>query len=273
MPIYPADHPRSILQPYHRPALFITATGTDIGKSTVAAALAGALHNIGARVGTIKPVASGCQLRRELPRGAKPTDDDYNSLDAETAARAAKLDPTDEKLLPCLSPVRYATPTSPHIAARMEGRQPDWHRVAEAFDYWEENCDALIIEGVGGWRVPLDQYDFSVADLAATLHVPVVVVTQCRVGTLNDTLLTVDSIRQRGLVISGMVVNQVPENPDAIIRANLEELPRITGVAIRALLPQVDDGDGPVTGDALKRLTELMIPFARQWWASKSVDL
>lgn len=272
MPTYPLDHPRNILQPYHRPALLITATGTDVGKSTVAAALAGALHQIGARVGTIKPIASGCGLRRNVPSGQAPTNDDYDSLDAVCTASAAHLDASDEKLLPYLSPIRYATPASPHVAARLENRQPDWRRVAEAFDYWEENCDALIIEGVGGWRVPLDQYDFSVSDLAATLHVPIVVVTHCRLGTLNDTLLTVDAIRQRGLIVSGIVVNQVPANPDDIVRTNLEEIPRLTGVAVRAELPQVDDWPGVVSGPALKQLTNLMIPFAKQWWATKSVD-
>lgn len=273
MPTYPSNHPRNILQPYHRPALLITATGTDVGKSTVAAALAGALHQIGARVGTIKPIASGCGLRREVPPGKTPQDDDYDSLDAQCTARAANLDPDDEKLFPYLSPIRYGTPASPHVAARIENRQPDWHRVAEAFDYWEENCDALIIEGVGGWRVPLDQYDFSVSDLAATLHVPVLVVTHCRLGTLNETLLTVDAIRQRGLIVAGIVINQVPAIQDSVVKTNIEEIPRLTGVAVRAALPQVDDWPGVVSGPALKRLTDLMVPFAKQWWATKSIDL
>ncbi len=273
MPTIPAGHPRNILQPYHRPALFITATGTEVGKSTLAAALAGALHQLGARVGVIKPIASGCGLRRDLADGQIPTDDDYDSLDAECAARAANLDPTDEKLLPFLSPIRYGAPASPHVAARIENRQPNWQRLADAFDYWEENCDALIIEGVGGWRVPLDQHDFSVADLATILHVPILVVTHPRLGTINDTLLTVDSIRQRGLVVSGIIINQVPTNPDIVTRYNLDEIPRLSGVSVRATLPLVDDWPGVVSGPALKQLTELMLPFARQWWAAKSVDL
>jgi dethiobiotin synthetase len=257
------DHPRSLLRAYNGPGLFITGTGTGVGKTTVTAALAGALHRSHVRVGVCKPVASGCPpiAGRSLP-GEHTVDDDFDCPDAAIAARAAGLDPADPTLLRYLAPVRFAVPAAPHIAARVEGRPTDWKRVAGALDWWQENCDALLVEGSGGWMVPLDHHDYMVADLAAALRLPVIVVTDVSLGTLNHTLLTVQSIRQRGLAVAGLVINHVPAQAELIGSTNLEELPRLCGVPVRGLLPQLES---PLADRVPEAFIDALLPFAREW--------
>lgn len=268
-----ASHPRNMLRAYHRPGVFITATGTDVGKTTVAAALAAALHRIGVRVGVLKPVASGCPKHPSRGVPGVTTSDDLLSPDGEFLARAAGLDPTDETLMQIISPARYAAPVSPHIAARIEERQVDWKRVADSLDYWEENCDVLLVEGAGGWMVPLDAHDFTIADLAAVLRLPVLVVTDCRLGTLNSTALTVHAIRSRGLAVNGLVINHVPEHRDLAEETNLVELPRLNGVPLRAVFPELSRPIGtgaPFEDGVPNQLVDLMFNFAQEWWALTS---
>ena len=123
--------------------------------------------------------------------------------------RAAGLEPLDNSMLRYLSPVRFGRRLSPHIASEIEQRPTDWKRVTNALDWWQENCDVLLVEGAGGWFVPLDHHDFMVADMAAALRLPVIVVTDAELGTLNRTLLTVQAIRQKSLSVVGLVVNRV----------------------------------------------------------------
>jgi dethiobiotin synthetase len=267
LPTYPESHPahpRTLLRPFQGPGLFITATGTDIGKTTVTAALAAALHRLHVRVGVCKPVASGCPKRSD--RGNDPhidlVDDDFLTPDGVIAGTAAGLQPLDDAMLRYISPVRFGAPLSPHIASEIEGRPTNWKRVAAALDWWQENSDVLMVEGAGGWFVPLDHHDFMVSDMAAALRLPVVVVTDAELGTLNRTLLTVQAIRQKSLSVIGLVVNRVPGQPDIGTETNLRELPRLSGVPIRAILPAMK---APL-GDAIPAaFVDAMIPFAQEW--------
>ncbi len=151
--------------------------------------------------------------------------------------RAAGLEPLDDAMLRYLSPVRFGAPLSPHIASEIEQRPTDWKRVTSALDWWQENCDVLLVEGAGGWFVPLDHHDFMVADMAAALRLPVIVVTDAELGTLNRTLLTVQAIRQKSLSVVGLVVNRVSPawngKRELTVETNLRELARLSGVPIR----------------------------------------
>jgi dethiobiotin synthetase len=267
LPTYPESHPahpRALLRPFQGPGIFVTGTGTDIGKTTVTAALAGALRRLHVRVGVCKPVASGCPKHGD--RGNDPhiplVDDDFLSPDGVIAGTAAGLAPLDEAMLRYISPVRFGAPLSPHIASEIEGRPTDWKRVAGALDWWQENSDVLMVEGAGGWFVPLDHHDFMVADLAAALRLPVIVVTDAELGTLNRTLLTVQAIRQKSLSVIGLVVNRVPAGGDIGVATNLRELPRLSGVPIRAVLPVMKEQLGTGIPTAF---VDAMIPFAQEW--------
>ncbi|HUO08253.1 MAG TPA: dethiobiotin synthase [Phycisphaerae bacterium] len=273
LPTYPElhpRHPRTALRPFRGPGLFITGTATDIGKTTVTAALAGALHRLHVRVGVCKPVSSGCPKFSD--RGNDPnvpmTDDDFASPDAAIAARTAGLDPKDDSLLRYLSPVRFGAPVSPHVASQVEGRPTNWARVAGALDWWQENCDALLVEGSGGWFVPLDHHDFMVADMAAAIRLPVIVVTDAALGTLNRTLLTIHAIRQRNLAVAGIVINRVPPHPeqDLAIQSNLTEVSRLCGVPVRAILPELSPpGLGKLHDEIPAPFIDAMMPFAKEW--------
>ena len=263
----PRPSARSCLHPYAGPGLFVTATGTDVGKTVVTAALTGAFHSLHMRVGVCKPIASGCPTfpNRRHDSAAALTDDDFQSPDAALAARAAGMDPDDAVMLRNLSPLRYATPAAPALAAKMERRPVDWRRVEAALEWWQENCEVLLVEGSGGWYVPLDEHDFMIADLAATLKLPVLVVTHAGLGSINQTLLTVHAIQERNLPVAGLVINRVPPEGqrDLVVESNLEALPRLSGVPVRAILP--DLGPGAIRAHVPESLIEGLIPFAREW--------
>lgn len=269
---YHADHPKAILSAYKGPGLFITGIDTEVGKTVVTASLAGALRRLGMRVGICKPVASGCPKHADRGNAGVVTDDDYASPDAALSARMAGLADNDETLMKYLSPVRFGAPVSPHIASRIEGRATDWTRIAAAMDFWQENCDFLLVEGAGGWLVPLDDHDFTIADMAATFRLPVLVVTMPTLGTLNVTGLTVQAIRQRQLVAAGLVINRVPSNQDLAAQTNIEELPRLTGAPLRATLPNLAT---PITGEVPNTFVDALYDFAEDLCrvARGSIDL
>jgi len=263
--------PRSLLRPYNAPGLFITGVGTDIGKTTVTAALAAALQQLHVRVGVCKPVSSGCS-RRAGYTGSVTSDDHLVSADGEALARAAGFDPKDESIMRFVAPIRYAAPVSPALASQLEDRAPDWHRVAAAFDFWQENCDLLLVEGAGGWYVPIHPapHDFMIADLAAALRLPVLVVTDAVLGSINLSLLTIHAVREKNLPAVGVVINRVPpvEQRDLALASNMEEIPRLSGVPLRAILPEAGEPPDPPPG----AFVEALLPFAREWWNMVRVD-
>ena len=219
-------YPDKILSAFGKPGLFITGTNTDIGKTTVTAALAGAFRRLNIRVGVCKAIASGCPKNPNRGNGGNFADDDLLSPDAALAATMAGLDPTNEDIMPVISPIRFAAPVSPHVAAQIENREPDWNRLAFAINYWRKACDFLLVEGAGGWLVPLNRRLFTIADLAQILALPTVVVTGAYLGTLNHTSLTVESIRARNIAIAGLVANRVPIERDISIQSSPDLLPR-----------------------------------------------
>ncbi len=246
------------------PGLFVTGTSTDIGKTTVTAALAGAFRRLNIRVGVCKPIASGCPKWPNRGAAGHLTNADLMSPDAELAATYAGLT-ISEDLMPMISPLRYAAPVSPHVAARLEGREPDWSTVNDAMAYWHHHCDFLIVEGAGGWLVPLNKDFFTLADLATALQLPVLVVNGVYLGSINHTWLTVENIRSRGLSVVGLVANQVPLNADFAAMTALEELPAATGLPLLAQLPVNPDAN-------LKHIPEEFVdalaPFAKDYWAA-----
>ena len=256
--------PPSILTAFGKPGLFITGTNTDIGKTTVTAALAGALRRLNIRVGVCKAIATGCSRRPERPVAEVLTDDDLISADALLAARMAGLDTSDETLLKVISPIRFFAPVSPHVASRMEQREPDWQRLAAAMTYWREHCDFLLVEGAGGWLVPLNSRLFTIADLATRLALPVVVVTGAYLGTLNHTSLTIEAIRTRNLPVAGLVANRVPIERDISVQSSLDELPSLMHTPMLAVLPD-DPQVSPTFVPA--SFVDALEPFARQWWS------
>jgi len=175
-------------------AYFVTGTDTEIGKTLVSTTLLHALAQQGVRAAAMKPVAAGAELRDGI----------WHNDDMELLAAAANVALPQELTTPYL--LRDAT--APHIAAAQEGIAIDIAHIRACYDRVAVAADAVVVEGVGGFRVPLSAQT-DTADLAQQLGLPVVLVVGLRLGCLNHALLTADAIRARGLTLAGWVANVV----------------------------------------------------------------
>jgi len=194
------------------PGLFITGTDTEVGKTYVAALIARALVASGRRVGVYKPAASACWYRD----GVLVSDDAL--LLWEAAGRPGQLD------LVC--PQRFEAPLAPHLAAGEEGRELDARLLRTGIDYWHARSDVVLVEGAGGLMSPLGQQE-SVADVAADLGFPLVVVARNVLGTINHTLQTLIAAAAHDppLPVAGIVLNHpTPGSDDPSTAANRQEL-------------------------------------------------
>ncbi|MDB5886282.1 MAG: bioD [Polaromonas sp.] len=176
-------------------SLFITGTDTGVGKTLVSAALLHALSRYHARVVGMKPVAAGTE---ECADGVPANDDVLALRAASTCAVPPGLD----------NPVLLPDPVSPHIAAARAGIRIDIAHLVACHQALAQLADAVVVEGAGGFHVPLSATETG-ADLAQALGLPVVLVVGLRLGCLNHALLTAEAIRARGLTLAGWVANQV----------------------------------------------------------------
>ncbi len=190
------------------PHYFITGTDTGVGKTFVTCALLHNLREQGIAAIGMKPIAAG----------ADPTPDGLRNDDIE-ALRAASGIPLVSEDLNCYL---LAEPIAPHIAAASEGIDIDLDVIRLRFDQLAELADVVLVEGVGGFIVPLGD-DIDTADLAADLDLPVILVVGMRLGCLNHALLTQAAIVARGLTLAGWVANQIDPHM-AELDANVEAL-------------------------------------------------
>jgi dethiobiotin synthetase len=196
------------------PGLFITGTDTGVGKTYVAALIARWLAASGRRVGVYKPAASGCVHDAE---GCLVSDDAVALWEA--AGRPGDLEH--------VCPQRFAAPLAPHLAARAEGREIDAGLLRTGLDYWRSRSDIVLLEGAGGLMSPLGDGEY-VADLAADLGFPLIVVSRNVLGTINATLQTLitASVYGGGLPVAGVVLNHPapPSADDLSLASNRAEL-------------------------------------------------
>jgi dethiobiotin synthetase len=210
-------------------AIFVTATGTDIGKTFVTCGLIRALQARGRKVAALKPIASGF-----APAGAEVSDSGL--------LLSALVRPVTPETIAEVSPWRFAAPLSPDLAAAREGRVIDFAAVAGfCRDAIATRDGALLIEGVGGVMSPLDARH-TVLDWMAALDIPLVLVAGSYLGTISHTLTALDVLRRRGLDVASLVVSEsaistVPldETRDAVARfapgLDVVALPRLAGPA------------------------------------------
>lgn len=218
------------------PGLFVTGTDTGVGKTWVAAAIARSLGKSGVQVGVLKPVASG----------AEPGPDGQPIWrDAETLGQAIGGGIARERI----APIVFEAPLAPSVASRLEGQPLShdrvWGAVVEAVSWWstEQLAQVMVIEGVGGLLCPLAE-GTTVADLAEQLDYPLVIVARRGLGTLNHTLLTVESAVRRGLRVAGIVLNGAEPTVDRLVEStNPGELVRRlpSEVPLLADLPHCSD--------------------------------
>jgi dethiobiotin synthetase len=174
--------------------LFVTGTDTGVGKTLVACALLHAYAARGLRVVGMKPVAAGAEERN----GAL-INEDVEQLIAASNVQAPRA---------LVNPYCLRLPIAPHIAAAIEKNPIKIKYLQECYDRLRALAQVVIVEGAGGFCVPLNAGETS-ADLAQRLALPVVLVVGMRLGCLNHALLTAEAIRARGLMLAGWVANQV----------------------------------------------------------------
>ena len=195
--------------------IFITGTGTEIGKTVIAGGLAASLKQSGMNVGVMKPIGTG------------------DTADAQFLKYAAQVD--DE--LSVINPIYLRHPLAPSVAARIENREIDLSCIGTAFAALQQRYDFVIVEGVGGIAVPIRD-DFLVVHLIHKLELPVLIVAEAGLGTLNHTLLTVAFARQFNLQVVGIVLNRRSSETAGIAEAtNPVEIEKLTGIPVIGTVP------------------------------------
>ncbi len=195
--------------------IFITGTGTEIGKTVIAGGIAAALKQAGVQIGVMKPISTG------------------DTSDAQFLKHAAQVDDP----LTLINPIQFRYPLAPSVSARLEGKQIDLLTIEAAFIKLKQKYDFLIVEGVGGIAVPLND-DFCVAHLISQLELPVIIVAHAGLGTINHTVLTVMFAKQFNLHVAGIVLNQFdPETVSLAEQTNPAEIERLTEVPVVGVVP------------------------------------
>lgn len=196
--------------------VFVTGTGTEVGKTVVAAVIARTLAAEGKRVAVFKPAVTG------LDEGVE--------TDHALLRRASGSEQGDEEI----APYRYGPPASPHLAAALAGEEIDPERLRQAVATAAAGAEAIVCEGVGGLLVPLSP-NYLVRDLAVDLGYPLVVVASPGLGTINHTLLTLEAARAAGLEVATVVLTPWPEEPTEIERSNRETIAALSEVEVQTL--------------------------------------
>lgn len=203
--------------------LFVTGTGTEVGKTIVAATLARTAVAAGRRVAVFKPAVSGL--------------DELGEPDHALLRRAADSAQSDDQI----APYRYGPAVSPHLGAELAGEPIDAGRLREVARAAAAGADLLIVEGVGGFLVPLalGPPAYLIRDLARELGLAVVIAAAPSLGTINHTLLTVESVRAAGLELAAVVFTPWPAEPAEVERSNRATIARLGGVSV-VTLPRLE---------------------------------
>jgi dethiobiotin synthetase len=220
-----------------RSGLFVTGTDTGVGKTVVTCALARAWRARGMDVGVMKPAETGVG-----PAGP---------LDAlALRAAAASSDALED-----VCPEAFALPAAPAVAAAAEGRCVDLGRIRATAERLRARHEALLVEGAGGLLVPLAA-DFSMADLARELGLPVLVVARASLGTINHTLLTLEAIAARRLELAGVVVSHPAGGLSEADGRNLGALREALGRRLLVEIPPLERPEAADGGPLAEALSE-----------------
>jgi dethiobiotin synthetase len=196
---------------------FVTGTDTGVGKTVVAAALVAALAARGLRVAPVKPVVTGL----DEPDPERPPD--HVLLGAAAGVPPERV-----------TPLTFGPALSPHLAAELAGVAVEPADLIAAARTAAEGADVVVGEGAGGLLVPITR-GYLMRDYALDLGLPLIVAARPGLGTINHTLLTVESARAAGLRVLGVVLTPWPAAPDAMLRSNRETIAAVGEVEVATL--------------------------------------
>lgn len=203
-------------------SFFVTGTDTDVGKTYVSRLLLKAFNHIGQTTAGFKPVSAGCEATLEGLRNE----------DALILQQAASIDlPYD-----LVNPIALEPPVAPHLAAKEIGRAISLDELTSAYQQIQHyQPDITLVEGAGGWRLPLGQGKY-LSDFAIQHKVPVILVVGMRLGCLNHALLTAEAIQNDGLHLAGWVANHIDPNM-SLQQENLQSLAQLINAPLLASVP------------------------------------
>ena len=201
--------------------LFVTGTDTGVGKTRIATALLRAFASRGLRAVGMKPVAAGCKR----VDGALVNEDVTALMAASTVAAPVEL----------INPYRFQSAIAPHLAAELAGETISLQRIGDAYVALAARADRVVVEGAGGFLVPLNERE-DFGDLARLLELPVVLVVGMRLGCLNHALLTAEAVQRRGLRFAGWVANRLDATTPAVER-NVQTLCKRLDAPLLGIVP------------------------------------
>jgi len=201
---------------------FVTGTDTGVGKTVVTLGLMQALQQRGRVVAAMKPVAAGCEL---TPGGLR-------SADAQLLAQQASV----ERDYELINPYAFAPAIAPHLAAELAGVTIEIDKIISNYNYLSKTVDCVLVEGVGGWQVPLN-HDQTLADMARLLGMEVILVVAIRLGCLNHALLTAAAVTAAGCTLAGWVANRFRCAPE-YAQQNINALKSRITAPLLGVLPE-----------------------------------
>jgi dethiobiotin synthetase len=228
--------------------LFITGTDTGVGKTVVTAAFLAWLRHQGLKPGVMKPIETGVDSECSSPANS----------DALFLMECGGI----EDALAEVCPIRMKPAASPFQAATIENRSIQPERILSAYRTLSGKYDWILVEGIGGVRVPII-HDYGVVDLMRDLGLPAVVVARYPLGTLNHTLMTLDTLKQNGIPVRGVIFNRAgPEAPNTIEQGQPRLIEELSGVKVLGEFPYIDNlNTESFTPEKLKEL-ETSVDFS-----------
>jgi dethiobiotin synthetase len=180
--------------------IFVTGTDTEVGKTVISVGLIEKLKQQGLAVAGMKPIASGCEQ----------TANGLRNEDALAIQQHVNVEIAYEKM----NPYAFEPAIAPHIAAQQVAQKIDVLAIRSHFNEIQQQADIVVVEGAGGWMVPLNETQ-SMEDLALVLQLPVILVVAIRLGCINHALLSVAAIQQSGLPLLGWVANHIDQRSES----------------------------------------------------------
>jgi len=172
--------------------IFITGTDTEVGKTFVATGLLMAFRKMGINVCPMKPVETGCRVKN----GKLVPEDAIKLINASGVKEPLEI----------INPYRFRYPLAPSIAAELEKVSIKKKKILSTYNYLSKKYDFVIVEGAGGIMVPLYK-EYLFIDLIKDLNLPVIIISRPGLGTINHTLLTIEAARNKGIKVSGVIIN------------------------------------------------------------------
>jgi dethiobiotin synthetase len=202
----------------------VTATDTGVGKTTMTAAMAFSLKNLGIGVGVMKPFACGKQQKTG-----------FRSEDVSILTKSAQINDPEELVNPYFFPLA----ASPYTAANKLGAQIDTELVIHRFEKLQTMHQMMLVEGIGGIMTPILK-DYGVVDLIKDMNLDTIIVTSSRLGTVNHTLMTINAAQKSGIKIRGMIINCIDSTGYDVDELK-NDLTNLSGVEVLCTIPHLDN--------------------------------